>query len=212
MATLHLDLDSADHAIASPHGDRLPSSTAPDAGKARLIFGIGLPIVDTVQQVSYVPASRCSTRRCRTVDTLLEIELSARPGDDPIATVDEHECRITSPHSLCLIEHVHGAPTRRAVDATAFAVRDEHVPFVAIASWDPIDDPRHIQWARASWNATQAWSANRVYMNILGADGGDRVAEAYSPNYRRLAQVKAKFDPLTVFRINQNVVPVALLT
>jgi hypothetical protein len=49
-------------------------------------------------------------------------------------------------------------------------------------------------------------------MNILGADEGDRVAEAYGPDYPRLAQVKAKFDPLNVFRINQNIVPVALPT
>jgi len=49
-------------------------------------------------------------------------------------------------------------------------------------------------------------------MNILGPDEGDRVAEAYGPNYPRLAQVKAKFDPLNVFRINQNIVPAGLVT
>jgi hypothetical protein len=112
-----------------------------------------------------------------------------------------------------LIEHVHGAPTRRSVDATAFAVRDEHFHFVAITSWDPVDDSvPHIRWARAFWNAMQTWSANRVDMNILGPDEGDRVAEAYGPNYPRLAQVKAKFDPLNVFRINQNIVPAGLVT
>jgi FAD/FMN-containing dehydrogenase len=122
--------------------------------------------------------------------------------------MDEHVRRITSPYSLCLIEHVHGAPTRRPVDATAFGVRDEHFHFIAIAAWDPVDDSdRHIQWARAFWSAMQAWSANRVYMNILSMDESDRVAEAYGSNYTRLAQVKATFDPQNVFRTNHNIPP-----
>jgi hypothetical protein len=48
-------------------------------------------------------------------------------------------------------------------------------------------------------------------MNILGPDESDRIAEAYGPNYARLSQVKAKFDPLNVFRINQNIAPAQLV-
>jgi FAD/FMN-containing dehydrogenase len=53
----------------------------------------------------------------------------------------------------------------------------------------------------------QPWSAGRVYANILGHDEADRVAEAYGPNYARLSQAKARFDPLNVFRVNQNITP-----
>ena len=87
-------------------------------------------------------------------------------------------------------------------------MRDEHFHFIAIASWDPVDTPdRHMQWARAFWNAMRAWSADRVYMNILSVDESDRVAEAYGANYTRLAQVKATFDPQNVFRTNHNIPP-----
>ena len=96
---------------------------------------------------------------------------------------------------------------------TAFGVRDEHFHFIAIASWDPVDDAdRHIQRARAFWNAMQAWSADRVYTNILSMDESDRVKEAYGPNYTRLAQVKATFDPQNVFRTNHNIPPAESLT
>ena len=44
-------------------------------------------------------------------------------------------------------------------------------------------------------------------MNILGPDEVDRAAEAYGPSYRRLAEVIATYDPLNVFRINQNIAP-----
>jgi len=111
---------------------------------------------------------------------------------------------------LCLIEHVHGAPTRVPSDATAFGIRDEHFHFIAIASWDAAGDRTpHVQWSREFWTAMQPWSAHRVYMNILGPDEGDRVAEAYGSNYARLADVKRKFDPRNVFRVNQNIAPAA---
>jgi FAD/FMN-containing dehydrogenase len=202
--------------MTPPTGDKVAAmlpvwSGDPSEGERRVaaLRAFGPPTVDMVQQMPYiatqsmldaaVPYGRHNYWKSSFLRAL---------DDEAIAAVDAHARQITSPYSLCLIEHVHGAPTRRPVDATAFGVRDEHFHFVAIASWDPVDDPvRHIQWARVFWNAMQAWSANRVYVNILGADEGDRVAEAYGPNYTRLAQVKAKFDPLNVFRINQNIAP-----
>jgi hypothetical protein len=37
----------------------------------------------------------------------------------------------------------------------------------------------------------------------------DRVATAYGSNYQRLAETKARYDPLNLFRMNQNVTPKA---
>jgi hypothetical protein len=53
----------------------------------------------------------------------------------------------------------------------------------------------------------QPWSAGRVYGNILNHDEADRIVEAYGSNYARLSQAKARFDPLNVFRVNQNIAP-----
>ena len=48
------------------------------------------------------------------------------------------------------------------------------------------------------------------YVNYLGDDEtGDPVAVAYGPNYRRLQQVKAQYDPSNFFHINQNIRPFA---
>ena len=57
----------------------------------------------------------------------------------------------------------------------------------------------------------QPWSANRVYMNILGYDETDRILEAYGPSYARLSLVKAKYDPSNMFRVNQNIALAASL-
>ena len=45
-----------------------------------------------------------------------------------------------------------------------------------------------------------------TYVNFLSEDD-ENLAATYGPNYARLAEVKAKFDPNNVFRINQNIQP-----
>ena len=89
--------------------------------------------------------------------------------DDAADTLVMHGGRITSPYSLCLIEHIHGAPTRVSPDTTAFDIRNQCFHFVAIAAWDPADEAaRHVNWARDLWSDMQPWAAGRVYGNILG--------------------------------------------
>ena len=48
------------------------------------------------------------------------------------------------------------------------------------------------------------------YVNYLGEDEQGEVPAAYGPNYRRLAQIKAKYDPDNFFRMNQNIRPARL--
>ena len=48
------------------------------------------------------------------------------------------------------------------------------------------------------------------YVNYLGDDeSGNSVAAAYGPNYRRLQELKAKYDPQNFFHVNQNIRPQA---
>jgi FAD/FMN-containing dehydrogenase len=131
--------------------------------------------------------------------------------DDAAATLIEHAGRITSPYSLCLIEHIHGAPTRVPRETTAFDIRTECFHFVAIASWDATDEAsRHVTWAKDFWTDMQRWAAGRAYGNILGPDEGGRVREAYGQNYARLSQIKREYDPSNFFRVNQNIGPSAV--
>ncbi|HJQ63566.1 MAG TPA: BBE domain-containing protein, partial [Burkholderiales bacterium] len=46
------------------------------------------------------------------------------------------------------------------------------------------------------------------YVNYLGGDEGiDGLKAAYGAKLERLAQIKAKYDPANLFRMNQNIAP-----
>lgn len=63
-------------------------------------------------------------------------------------------------------------------------------------------------WVREWFDALQPHSTGGVYVNFMGDEGSDRVRAAYgNAKYRRLAALKARYDPDNVLRANQNIAP-----
>jgi FAD/FMN-containing dehydrogenase len=105
-----------------------------------------------------------------------------------------------------------GAMQRVAPDATGFG--DRSAPFMLSldAIWSkPGDDEANISWVRSFWNDMQRHSTGRLYLNFPGHGEGDGlVRDAFgAETYARLQQVKRKYDPHNLFRMNQNIVPAA---
>ena len=116
----------------------------------------------------------------------------------------------TSPRSIAVLEHSHGAMSRVPPDSTAFPARTAPFDLVLISLWaNPEEDVRHIDWTRQFHSAMQPWSAGSVYVNSLDQDDAARVPEAYGANYTRLCAIKAAYDPDNRFRRNQNIQPQA---
>ena len=46
-----------------------------------------------------------------------------------------------------------------------------------------------------------------VYVNFIHQGDEYRAAEAYGPNYEKLARIKREVDPMNLFRGNQNIGP-----
>lgn len=128
--------------------------------------------------------------------------------DGLIDTVIAYTLKLPSPQTEIFLGAIGGATTRPAPDAMAYAHRDAKFVMNVHGRWeDPADDKRVIAWARDFFNASAPFASGGVYVNFLTADEGDRVRSAYGPNYDRLAQVKRKYDPNNLFRVNQNIVP-----
>jgi len=91
------------------------------------------------------------------------------------------------------------------------AHRGEGYNFLVLAQWmQPADTRACVAWARETYERMQPFFASGRYVNYLDDDeAGDPVAAAYGPNYRRLQQIKTKYDPKNFFRMNHNIRPFA---
>ena len=111
--------------------------------------------------------------------------------------------------SQLMVEHIHGATSRVAVDATAFPHRRDGYNFVFVSQWaDPAEDNRHMTWTRGAYASLQPFTAAARYVNYLDHDDvGDAAAAAYGSNYARLQAIKAQYDPDNFFNQNLNIRP-----
>jgi hypothetical protein len=132
-------------------------------------------------------------------------------NDAAIGTMIDCFARCPTPMSQLLLEHIHGAAARVGVEDTAFPHRREGYNFLVLAQWlQPADTSRCVAWARDTYERMQPFFASGRYVNYLGDDEADAsVAAAYGPNYRRLQRIKATYDPNNLFRMNQNIRPLA---
>jgi FAD/FMN-containing dehydrogenase len=116
-----------------------------------------------------------------------------------------------SPMSTLLLFPIHGAAARVAPDATAFPHRGGlHLGIYGL--WKPGEpDEPNVAWVRSTWERIRPFAGGGLYVNEIGTDDGrDRVQQAYTVNYPRLATIKAKYDPTNLFRLNANIEPAAV--
>ncbi len=127
-------------------------------------------------------------------------------NDGLFDVVIEYVGRLPSPQCEIFFGALGGAAARPTPDSAAYPHRDAQFVMNFHGRWEnPADDARCIGWARDFFNASAPFASGGVYVNFLTADEGDRVRAAYGSNYDRLAQVKRKYDPKNLFRMNQNI-------
>ena len=101
-----------------------------------------------------------------------------------------------------------GAMARVPADATAFAHRSSRIMVnVAAVYGSPEERPVHEAWVSSAAAALRQGDAG-VYANFLGDEGEERVRAAYpGATWDRLAEIKRRYDPTNLFRLNQNIPP-----
>jgi hypothetical protein len=133
-------------------------------------------------------------------------------SDDAIAVIADHAFATRSRRSYAAMFHMGGAVARVPPSATAYNGRDVAHNIVIDAVWLPGESGEHAAaetaWAREFLEALQPHRAG-VYVNFLDSDDdSSRVREAYGEQtYRRLAEVKATYDPTNAFHHNKNIQP-----
>ena len=130
--------------------------------------------------------------------------------DDVINEIISHIVQRPSEMTFASIWKFGGAVQRVAAGATAFG--DRSMPFML--SLDSIwsnaaDDNANMAWTRSFWDDMQRHSTGRLYLNFPGhGEGETLVRDAFGEkSYKRLQEIKRKYDPNNLFRMNQNIVP-----
>jgi FAD/FMN-containing dehydrogenase len=101
-----------------------------------------------------------------------------------------------------------GAIHRVADDATAMGWRGAKWSIHIIGEWpDPSENEEQISWVRAVDAAIQPWAQKGTYLNFLMDEGEQRVKESFGAHYKRMEDLKNKYDPTNFFRLNQNIRP-----
>jgi FAD/FMN-containing dehydrogenase len=180
------------------------------AGQAAVapLSRLGTPLVDGVAQLPYpellrmfeagmVPGHRYA------LGTRWLAELS----DDAIIALAEGATTRSSPFSLLALHHFHGAAARVAPDATAFALRQDHLLVEMIAAWPPgptgeaaaVTAAPHLEWTQRVSDALAAEALPGGYPNILGPSDAERTKLGYAANAERLLAAKYRYDPDGVF-------------
>jgi FAD/FMN-containing dehydrogenase len=127
------------------------------------------------------------------------------------AAVDLHAKyaeRLPSWQSTMHLYPINGAAHKPAKADTPWSFRDANFAEVIVGvDADPANNPRLTQWAKDYWLALHPFAAGGAYLNMMMDEGEDGVKSSYRDNYKRLAEVKKKYDPKNLFRLNQNIKP-----
>lgn len=181
-----------------------------DAGEALIapLREYGDPVGDGVGRVPYAEAQQA-------VDELYSAGAQnywkahnfARLGAEAINIIVAFAQRLPTPQSDILISHVGGAINDVAREATAYPHRGAEFIVSPGARWeDSGANDAAVEWVRDCIDELTKHAAGGSYANFIAEEEG-RARDAFASNLERLTELKKRFDPGNLFRLNQNISP-----
>ncbi len=111
------------------------------------------------------------------------------------------------PQFRVMIVSFHRAVTRIRSGDMAFALRERGYDVEVWGYWSaPGEKANAVRWVNALRDNLHPFS-HGLYVNGLSGTSGELVRAAYGSNYARLVEIKKKYDPANVLRLNPNIKP-----
>jgi FAD/FMN-containing dehydrogenase len=187
---------------------------SPEEGEewVRPLKEFGPPEVDLVQPMPYTvlqtlldpgnPPGRNNYWKAENLDEL---------SDEAIDTIVLHVAKMGSPFSQLVVQPVGGAIRDVGEAEAAIGGRDAACIVHALSLWEnPAEAEAHVAWARETMQAMEPFTVPGVSLNYTSDQTEDRVKASFgSEKYERLVALKDKYDPMNLFRLNQNIKPTA---
>ncbi|HEU4866032.1 MAG TPA: FAD-binding oxidoreductase [Actinomycetota bacterium] len=183
----------------------------PDAGQGALapFRALAEPVADLLRPMPYPEVyppedeeyHPVATARTMFVDTI---------GRAEAETILQHLATSTAMMGVAQLRMLGGAMARVPADATAFAHRQSKIMVNVAALYERPDEVAvHGPWVEA-FAAALRQGDDGAYVNFLADEGEARIRAAYpGTTWDRLRQIKARYDPTNLFRLNQNIPPAA---
>jgi FAD/FMN-containing dehydrogenase len=131
-------------------------------------------------------------------------------SDEAIDRLARHAAAAPSAHSTIDVWYQGAAMARVGESETAFANRGEGYLLGIEGNWEAAaGSDEHVAWVRDTVEDMRAFSRGGIYLNFPGflEEGEQLLRDGYGANYDRLLEVKARYDPANLFRLNANLAP-----
>lgn len=169
-------------------------------------YALGTPIVDSVKSRDYVEIQQSwdDTDPRNDAAYLKSGFINEFPDsliDSIITGFEPSDGRAV----MVYFQHSGGAIGRVAADSTAFAHRKSKANMLLNVSWPVQNDATpHVSYIRRYWDTLSP--STDGYYTVETSDESDKVRHGnYQGNFPRLLEVKKKYDPTNLFRLNANI-------
>jgi FAD/FMN-containing dehydrogenase len=182
-----------------------------DAGERAVapFRSIATPIADMIRPMRYAEMFQPAEEGYHPVAAGRTMFLDA-VDRDALDTIMEQLEASTAPMRVAQIRALGGAMARIPADATAFGHRTKPFMVTVAAIYErPDQAAQHVGWVTAlAARLAEGRGDPAAYANFLGDEGEARIHDAYpGATWDRLADIKQRYDPGNLFRLNQNVPP-----
>ena len=165
------------------------------------------PEVDMVRVMSYLEAQATEFPQPPKPVSYLETSLFVADLNESVIEAITTAIQDAPPRMRVMMWHMHGAVTRVPVAETAFPLRESGHVLQLRGDWDlPEKEASAKQWTKALRGVLDRFSRG-MYVNHLSEPSDVCIRAAFGPNYRRLAEIKRKYDPTNVLMLNPNIKP-----
>ena len=177
---------------------------------ARALRAFGSPAVDVIGPMPYTalqamldPGFPRGVREYFKVDSLRSLP------DESIDTLVAVAEELPAPFGQLIVCPLGGAVSRSATADIALSVVDTPWLYFCLSMWmDPAEDERNIAWTRRLAASMSDIGVGTAVPNFVAEDEAGRLRASYGEEkYARLAELKRRWDPDNLFRLNQNIKP-----
>jgi FAD/FMN-containing dehydrogenase len=171
---------------------------------------LGTPIADSVKAWDYVDLQRSGdSTEARNVAQYMKAGFINNVPDSLIDAIADGFEPMDGRAVVLYCQHSGGAIGRVPTPDTAFAHRKSLANMFVIVEWEKdAEAESHVRYIRDWWKQLEPDTDG--YYTVDTADESRAVRHGnYQGNFPRLLQLKKKYDPTNLFRLNANINPAA---